>query len=530
MQSLTIRPILGLKTDVPQNDPSLFNGEACHCVEMENVDLDRIRNSSTKATGKTQYSSSANAQKTRCTGLMELRGSSVDHLMWDNGKFYYVAGDRSFTNVDAAVAVTWSQTDAGLMVPIRVGNYVIMTDRVGTATPYKWKNGDANLTKLLLAGTEYKFRFLAAFQRRVFGAYSDQTNGDIEIRWTQPYTESNYWASAATMAAGNQLFRPNDEPITGIKTLGSNACILYGENAIDSIDYFVNYTTPFAINNLVANQGFVNYHSIVDTGGVHYGFNKNYGFCGYAGTREFPLGGKPISYDIEDKIAAINPAYYNQIVGAFIPIAKECIWAVPLDGAATPNTLLRYDLMSQQWSVKKHDCRFIDYWALDSSLIWNDLATFGYTNWDDLGTLRWSDLISSAAYLVLANTNGHVYTDSGESDAGSAWNGYRVEPILSLGETEKALLLEIWFGLSAVGAFSIYVYYRSGDTEAECEAASWLALPEVSVNSPDSAVCYVNNAIISAQRFHQIKWGSDAASEVFSVNAITFKYVPQGTY
>src|SRR3990172_6971962 len=105
MESLTIRPILGLKTDVPQNDPTLFQGEACHCVEMENIDLDRIRNASSKSTGISQYSASANAQHTKCLGLMELKGTSVDHLFWDNGKFYYLASDRTFTAIDAAAPV-----------------------------------------------------------------------------------------------------------------------------------------------------------------------------------------------------------------------------------------------------------------------------------------------------------------------------------------------------------------------------------------------------------------------------------------
>ena len=530
MEEFTIRPILGLRTDVAQNDPSLFEGPTCHCVSMQNVDLDRIRNASSKATGRTQYSATANAQHTKCLGLFELKGSSAtDHLFWDNGKFYYLASDRTFTAVDAAVAVNFGTADSALVSAIQVGNYVVMADRAATLTPYIWKNSDANLTKLIKTGTEYKFRYLAPFQRRVIGAYSDQTNGDIEIRWTQPWTNADYFTSACTMAAANQLYKSGNDSIVGIKPMGANACLLYGENSIDSIDYYANYTMPFAINNRIANHGAVNHHSIVDAG-IHYFFNKHYGFVGYAGGNEFPYGGVPISYDIEDILAGINPAYYHQIVGKFIPHAKECVWAVPLDGAATPNTLLRYDLLSKQWSIKKNTCRFIDFWTLDSALIWNDLAALGYTYWTDFGLLRWSDLVSSTPYVVSADTNGHVYTDTGESDAGAAWDGYRIEPIISLGETPKALLLEIWLGLASIGSFSIYIYYRKGDTEAECESAPWTALDEISANSPDNAVTYVNAANATAARFHQIKWGTDAASEVFSVNTITFKYVPQGSY
>jgi hypothetical protein len=401
-----------------------------------------------------------------------------------------------------------------------------MTDRAATLTPYKWKNGDANLTKLIVAGTEYKFRYLAPFQRRIFGAYSDQTNGDIEIRWTQTWTTTDYFTSACTFAAGSQLYKPGDDSIAGIKTFGSNACFLYGTDSIDSIDYYENYTTPFAIRNLVASQGAVNHHSIVDAGGMHLFFNKNYGFVAYAGGSEFPYGGMPISYDIEDNISGINPIYYPQIVGAFIPNRKECVWAVPLGGAATPNTLLRYNVITKQWTTKTIDCRYIDFWTLDTSLIWNDLAALGYTYWTDFGNMRWGDLVSSLPYLISANSDGHVYTETGESDAGAALDGYRVEPILSLGETQRALLLEIWFGLSAIGNYKLYVYYRGADTAAACESQPWTSIDEVSVNSPSNAVCYTaqNN------RFHQIKWGTDSASEPFSVNAITFRYAEQGDY
>jgi hypothetical protein len=97
--------------------------------------------------------------------------------------------------------------------------------------------------------------------------------------------------------------------------------------------------------------------------------------------------------------------------------------------------------------------------------------------------------------------------------------------VISLGDSKKSLLLEIWLGLSAYGNYSIYIYYRGGDTEAECESAAWAALPEVAADT-STPVCYTNKL----NRYHQIKWGTDAANEPFSVNSITFKYVPQGSY
>ena len=525
MQSVIIQPILGLKTNVPQNDATLFNGNASHCVDMLNVDFKRTRNSANKTTGASVYTASQNAQKTRCLGLFELIGSSAnDHLIWDNGKFYYIASDRSQTNVDASSAVTMGQNNDALISMVQYGDYVLFTDRSRTLTPYKWKNGDANLTKMILSGTEFKFSFLESYQRRIIGAYSDQSNGDIEIRWTDALPT---WASLSFPAA-NQLYKPGNDKITGIKTFGSNACFLYGDNSIDSVDYYANYTTPFAIRNLVSNQGCTGHHGIVDIGSAHLLFNKFYGFCAYAGGTEFPAGGKPISENIENWISTINPLYYHLIVGTFLPQRKEACWAVPLNGGSTNNAILFYDLSTGNWRKKEINASYIDFWTLDTSVTWNDLSALGYTTWNDLGSKTWADLFSSTPYMVHGNTGGHVYLDSSEGNIGAAWDGYRSEPILPLPlqGNARSLLLEIWFSLASVGNYSLYVWYRGGDTIGECVTSGWTALQEVSCDSPSNAVCYTSQN----NRYHQIKWGTDAASEPFSVNAIEFKFVPQGAY
>ena len=525
MQSVIIQPILGLKTNVPQNDLTLFNGSAVHCVDMANVDFNRIRNSANKTTGLSTYTASQNAQKTRCLGLFELVGSAAtDHLVWDNGKFYYIAADRSQTNVDAAAPVTMGQSNDALISMIQYGDYVLFTDRSRTLTPYKWKNGEANLTKLILSGSEYKFSYLETYQRRIIGAYSDQTNGDIEIRWTEALPT---WASL-TFPAANQLYKPGNDSITGVKSFGSNACFLYGSNSIDSIDYYANYTTPFAIRNVVSNQGCTGHHSIIDIGSAHFLFNKFYGFCAYAGGNDFPNGGRPLSYNIENWISGINPLYYHLIVGTFLPQTSEACWAVPLNGGSTNNALLFYDIRTGNWRKKEIIASYVDFWITDTSLTWNDLAALGYSTWNDFGLMRWADLISSTPYMVSGNTGGHVYMDSTEGNLGAAWNGYRTEPILPLPlqGNARSLLLEIWFSLASVGNYSMNVWYRGGDTVGECSSAPWTVLTEVSCNSPSNAVCYLSEN----NRYHQIQWGTDSASEPFSVNAIEFKFVPQGAY
>ena len=61
MKSFIIKPILGLRTNVPQGDPSLFQGlaqgiAAVNAVGGENFDLRRTRNAATKSFGKAQWS------------------------------------------------------------------------------------------------------------------------------------------------------------------------------------------------------------------------------------------------------------------------------------------------------------------------------------------------------------------------------------------------------------------------------------------------------------------------------------------
>jgi len=406
---------------------------------------------------------------------------------------------------------------------IDFGGYMIFTDCAIT-TPYKSDYNDTVLTKLINAGgaTEYKFRYLETFQRRIIGAYSDQTNGDIEIRWTDALPDF----ADLEFAAANQLYRPNDDTITGIKRIGRNACYLYGENSIDRIDYYANHQTPFGITNMVSGAGTTSQASIINAGGRHFVFDKNYGFCQYLGGSEFPAGGKPISENIEDKISAINSLYYPHIVGKFNSDTQQLIWSVPSTGSTTPNYLYIYNLLTNDWTFEKQPAWFVDSWTLGTSMSWQDLIDLGYSTWDNFGSQYWGDLVSEAPKIIYS-TDGQIYQRTGENDAGSALDGFRIEPILDFGRPhDKDLLLEIWFGFATTGNFNLYVSYRGGNTTGECVNAGWTVLDEVSFNSPSDAVV----RLAETNRYHQIKWGSDAANEYFSVNRIEFKFVPQGRY
>ena len=179
---------------------------------------------------------------------------------------------------------------------MQYGSYVIFTD--GKLTPYKWAhsyiNPSTDADKLIATGTEYVFKYLEFFQGRILGAYSDQTNGDLEIRWTTVLPSM----STLTFSGTNQAYKPGSDSIVALKRLGANACYLYGQTSINRIDYYPDFTAPFVITELVQGQSASNSASIIQLPDRHFFFNRNYGFVEYAGGTDWRV----ISEDIEDQL------------------------------------------------------------------------------------------------------------------------------------------------------------------------------------------------------------------------------------
>ena len=528
MVEFKIIPILGRKTDVPADHYSLFKGEAegvylTHDVGGLNFDLVRKRGACSKSYGYVKWTPSATSMARLCLGLFELKvGSTTDHIIFDYGKCYVLDNTLAPVLTEDTAQTTFAQGPDDLYSIIQVGDYMVFADH-GEHTPYKWKSGDANLSKLIASGTEYKFRYIVPFQRRVIGLYSDQANGDIEVRY------STDWPSTAITAlnfpSGNQLYIPNDDSIKGGATLGSDRCFIYCEDSINELIYFPDYETPFRLYTVVTGQGAVNHHSIVSVNNIHYFFNKNYGFCMYAGGKEFPAGGRPISSDIEADVAGINADFYDVIVGAFVPYTDQIVWTVPASGEGAPNRLFFYNIRTGQWTFEDKAVKYVDAWTIYPYYTWNDfvedLGGTGAT-WADAGSNTWTDYVSSRRRLVYANKDGYIYYHSGDTLAGLPLDGYRVEPICAFGDPKRRKLLkEIWFDIGFAGSYSIDVYHRMGDTAAEVEAQDWTLLGAISCDSPK--VPALRNFAKSA-RLHQIKWGTDLGSEFFQVGGITFKF------
>lgn len=550
MQSFIIKPILGLKTSVAPNDLSLFrelgpNIYAVHCVDGRNVDYSRTRNACSKSMGVSTWSNSATATTGYCLGIYELY-DNANRTYWifygDNsslGRIYRYNGSRDPVRISDVVghggAIEFAYNVMDFYSVIRYGSHLVLSDNA-EHTPYCADFNDTALVKLISSEREVTPKYLESWQRRIFGAnVTDLTNGDVSIVWSNtnpvPGTTCNFGTAGDPPA--NHLFIPNDDVITGIKALGRNACFVYSENSIHRIDYFGNYATPFGLMNVDSKQGATNHHSIVDAGGIHYFFNKNYGFCEFDGQRI-----TPISYDIEDLVVTIRQTLYPHIIGAFVSNKNKIAWAVPLEGADAPNAILYYDLWNKIWEREDKVAHYIIPTTFGTNLTMNVFINdLGYATMADAGNLRMMDIITDTPETSLSNTDGKFYFSGGGADDSNSdtvpitgeglWDGYRIEPIMDFNRpNDMDLLLEIWFDLHAVGNYSLYCHYRGGSTVGECLASSWKILDEVSCNSPSNAVV----RLAETNRYHQIKWGADADNEPFSVSQIEFKYVPEGRY
>ena len=534
MPELKIIPILGRKVNVQADDPTMFqfvgeNIALTHDAGGVNFDLSRdgIKNTCTKSYGSVLWSNTANADATKCLGLFELfDGTNRDHIYIDNGSVYVFDAALDPAEVEDSGSTTFAQDSVDLYSMIQIGDYFVFADR-GEHTPFKWKNGDANLTELIQSGTEYKFRYLEVFQRRVIGMYSGQTDGDIEIRW------STAWPATAIAAlnfpAASQLYIPNDDKITGGRTMGHDRMYIYSENSITQMIYYPDFAAPFSLFTVVPQQGSVNHHGIISLGDRHLLFNRNYGFCEYRGGTQFPFGGRPISDNIESDIQNFNADYFDLIVGTFIPFQREAVWTVPTGGEIIPDKLYFFNIDTGQWRIEDKSARYVDNWRMYDDFTWNDLITsLGGAGavWTGASVNTWAFYTATRQRLVYGNTAGKLHYRGGESLAGSNLDGYRIEPIVHFGNRHQfKFLREIWFEMGNTGNYSIDVSWRGGDTVGELIGQAWTSLPSLSVNSPSRAVVNVaRNA-----RLHQIKWGTDKKDEKFQVNAITFVYEPGAT-
>jgi len=513
-----IIPILGIRNDLPADDNRLLTpigqGVAyCNCVEGENFDLVRKRGVCSKSYGYEQWSHTATAQHTKTLGMFELYdGTNRNWVIGDNGKIYYYDGSEDPIDISGAVTLS----TANLYSIVKVGAHAVIAE--GATTPYSWKHGDVAIAKAISGGTEYKFKYLVYFMQRLIGLYSDQTDGDIDIRWSGAIPVP----ATTCVFTGNQMYVPNDDSITGVGLMGENSCYIYCDNSIQQLTYNSSYATPFSIYTVVSGQGFHSHHSIIAFPDRHYGFNRNYGFCEYHGGNTFPFG-EPISQAIESEIAGIDLSYANLIVGKFIPRRRQLIWLVPANSNTTPNKFFIYDLSTKQWSVENISARYIDVWRLNVWSTIGDLETAFGLDVEDLDpdnkTFAYYD--KGYDHVVFSNIDGHTYLHETDTYNGSNYTGYRIEPVLDFGNSRRSdLLTEIWFDLVSSSNHIITIYWRGGNTLGEIMSSAWQSVGTISHLSPNQPFIPLSKDA----RLHQIKWEVVNQNERFQINGITFKF------
>ena len=587
MNYLTIKPLLGTKNDCPIDSPSLYQPISegvflTHDVGGQNFDLNREKDSCSKAFGRAQWSASANASATSCHGLFELwDGTNRNHIYFDKGVCYifnssrvpvavtdaylkYDAQSGAFTHgltatgagaatgvivCDAEVATAgtlWfsavtstfndneaiTDTDTGAAVVdgtlssttfatdnidlysiINFGGYMIFADRA-EHQPFKWKHGDTYLTPLITkdAATQYKFRYLMHLANRIVGVYSDQTNGDLEVR----YTDALPTWTALDFPSANQFYKPEgDAPITGCAKLGHNTGYLFSEEDITRMDYYSSTTPIFKAIRLIRGWGSVNHACIVSDGINLYFFDKNRGFCKFNGVSEPVV----ISDDYEGMINRITASYQNLITGKLIPFTNEIAWNIPTDSNSTPSKIIFYNTKTGQWRHEDKAARVLDTWRTFTDMTWTDLSVLTDDIWPTQHT--WAYYLNESSSLVFGNSDGQLYTSTSEGDNTANWDGYRIEPILPIADGKHYYeIKEIRVSIAEKINASVDFYWRGGDTVGEVEQEPWTSVGSISMDSPDDPVIYPNKMA----KLPQIKWGTDAKSEPFSINEINIGY------
>ena len=524
---LTILPRRGTNVKAHPSDETLYsvvdqrqipNGIAM-TVETSDVGGYNWDNNETigevrKSSGELLFSTEAFSTAGNMQGLELLYdGTNRNMVGVRNGKFYKIDSDRGVTNIDASSPVSF-HTDMPITM-VQYGAYIIIASL--SLTPYKWMHGDANLTKLILAGgaTEYKFRYMEQFKNCVIGAYSDQTNGSIDIRWSDPLTAF----ASFSFPSANQLYKPdNDIGITGIKRLGNVACLLYGDNSIYSMDYYPDYTPIFSLTEQVTGIGPRWGHSIVDTGRSHLFFDENKGFIEYAGGRQYEV----VSEAIEPYLQTIQQAYYKLIVGANIHFTDEVAFSVPLDYATSNNAVFYYNTKTKQWRKENRACDVIGYKSVLTTFTWPDFISYNGVNnltWPT-DSRTWNQSIAGTGKVYYGKSDGYVYEVYGSDWNDGDYEAYRIEPILGSPDyTRYKRVQECHILGTRTGSWSVDVYWRGGDTEQEVISSTWEFLGSTTQETTSSQVIYFDKE----KKYHQFRYGTDKMDEPFAVSRMILK-------
>ena len=84
---------------------------------------------------------------------------------------------------------------------------------------------------------------------------------------------------------------------------------------------------------------------------------------------------------------------------------------------------------------------------------------------------------------------------------------------------------ELWFNIYSGGAYDLYVQWRGGNTVKELIAESWKVIGNMNLEKPEPPALFIDEDA----RYHQIRYGTDAADEPFSISWLEIVYDYTGT-
>ena len=256
-----------------------------------------------------------------------------------------------------------------------------------------------DMTTTLNTGTLTEAKMVFTFKDHLCFANTQENSVDIPNRVT--------WTNIGTIedlvggTAGYQDLNDNDSFIMSAKQYGDDRFFIYKERSITHMTW-VGGATPFRFTPMVDSPGAGTYSldGVINTGGEHVVFGKNYIYAYNGGTT---------TTMIDDAISrfiynSLNTEYINRVFTYFNKDYDEMQFWIPTSGEHV-DTAYCMDVKIKNWYVRNMSVNCIGEYYQQSSLTFGDIAEpFGLQDW----TFGSAKIKSNVPILLLGNYSGYV--------------------------------------------------------------------------------------------------------------------------
>lgn len=251
----------------------------------------------------------------------------------------------------------------------------------GVDTVRYWNGGTAASDVTVLSTDSHPFRFVKAYNNRLFGV--DVTNNNhYKLYFSDSGDCQSGWDTNTPL-----VFLPFDQFITGLAILDTDLFV-YKTKSIHKVTPTNSSAVPYTKKNFKEDVGLVAPGSLQNVDNFHVFLSEN-GFYANDG-----VDVKPISEKIKGTLATINKGAYNKICSAIYRKRNWYVCAVPTGSNQACDTVLIYDYKKGAWWVFKFATKV------------TAIRTFNY---------------SSGEKLFFGGDDGKVYLyDFGTNDNGTA--------------------------------------------------------------------------------------------------------------